>query len=49
MSSIEINTLRKITLQNAMAHRQLVERYAHDENTPACVARGLLRLLGAAQ
>lgn len=49
MSSIEINTLRKITLQNALTHRLLVERYAHDANTPPCVARGLLRLLGAAQ
>lgn len=47
MSSIEINTLRSITLQNVLAHRQLVERYATDEHTPACVARSLLKLLRA--
>lgn len=49
MSQQDITTIRSITLQNALAHRQLVERYATDENTPACVARSLLRLLGAAQ
>ena len=49
MSSIEINTLRRITLQNTLAHRELIKRYATDENTPTCVAHGLLRLLGAAQ
>ena len=47
MSSIEINTIRRITLQNVLAHRHLVARYAADENTPACVARSLLRLLRA--
>lgn len=49
MSSQEINTLRKITLQNVLAHRDLVARYATQENTPTCVARSLLRLLGTAQ
>lgn len=47
MSKQEITTIRRITLQNVLAHRQLVERYATDENTPACVSRSLLKLLGA--
>ena len=47
MSQQDITTIRRITLQNVLAHRQLVERYATDENTPACVSRSLLKLLGA--
>ena len=49
MSKQEITTIRQITLQNALAHRELVARYAAEETTPACVSRSLLRLLGAAQ
>lgn len=48
MSQQEITTIRRITLQNVLAHRQLVERFAADKNTPACVARSLLRRLEAA-
>lgn len=47
MSKQEITTIRQITLQNALAHRDLVARYAAEKTTPICVSRSLLKLLSA--